>query len=101
VRSISQRSQRIAKTTTPASLKPLVAHVAHPAGAAADEIGMNANPDAGSTATGCALFPEGNRATTAWLVSSMIARTGVQGDAALQAPPPPALPLAVHRLPAL
>jgi hypothetical protein len=55
-------------------LKPLAAHVEHPAGAVADEIGMNARPDAKSTATECALLPVGKRVTTARLAASMIAK---------------------------
>ncbi len=55
----------MANTATPASLNPFAAHVEHPAGAAADEIGMKAKPEAESTATECALFPVGRRATTA------------------------------------
>ena len=55
---------RIANTATPASLKPFAAQVAQPAGADAEDTGMNAKPDAESTATEWALLPVGRRATT-------------------------------------
>jgi hypothetical protein len=85
----------------PASLNPLAAHVAQPAGAEADENGIEASPDVGSTATECALLPVGSCATTVCVIASMIASTGVHGDAALHAPLTAAFPLAVQRLAAL
>ena len=92
---------RIAKTAMPASLNPLAAHVAQPEGADADENGIKASPDVGSTATECALLPLGSCATTVCIVASIIASTGVHGEAALHAPLTAAVPLAVQRLAAL
>lgn len=75
-----------------------VPQVAHPPGAVPDEAGTKALNVTGSTATECALLPVGNCATSFLVAASITASTGVQGEAALQAPLVPALPDAVQRL---
>jgi hypothetical protein len=86
-----------ATTIRPAvpKLQPL-----HPAGAASDEMGKNILFETGSTATECALFPVGNWLNSLRVPASMVASTGVQGDAVVQAGPED-FPDFVQRLAAL
>ena len=88
----------IANVKSPAAS---LAQVAQPAGELPEEMGTNALPVTPSTATECALLPLASCVTRVRVPASMMDRTGVQGEAALQAPPGPALPDAVQRLPAL